>query len=208
LKFLAVDTVGNKSLIYTQTYIIDTIPPTATANVKGGLYKSNQTITLKMSEPGNIYYTLNGTTPTSKSTLYTKPITISSSSTLKYITIDATNNKSSIYVQKYTIDKTAPTIVKTNPKYNAINISLTTPITITFNENIFEGINYNNIYVKNVNTGKLIQITKTLSKNTLTIKTTKSRLHYDKYIIYIPKSAFKDLAGNLMATYTIPFLTG
>ena len=36
---------------------------------------------------------------------------------------------------------------------------------------------------------------------------TKSRLYHDKYIIYIPKDAFKDHAGNLTAEYTIPFKT-
>ena len=81
-------------------------------------------------------------------------------------------------------------------------------MTITFGETILKGINYNNIYVKNVNTGKLVQITKTLSSDTLTIKMTKSRLHNDTYIIYIPKGAFKDQAGNLNAAYTIKFKTG
>ena len=208
LNYIAIDYSGNISPVYTQTYIIDKTIPTASINVKGGLYKSNQTVKLTMSEPGNIYYTLNGTTPTSKSTPYTKPITISSKSTLKYIAIDYAKNKSSIYVQNYVIDKTTPKIVKTNPKYHAINIPLTTPITITFNKKIFKGINYNNIYIKNVNTGKLVQITKTVSKNTLTIKMTKSRIHNNKYIIYIPKGAFKDQFGNLTAKYTIPFKTG
>ena len=208
LRYIAIDDADNVSSVYTQTYIIDTTIPTASVNVKGGLYNTNQVVTLTMSEPGNLYYTLNGTTPTSKSTLYTKPITIASTSTLKYFAIDNANNKSSTYIENYIIDKTTPEIIKTNPKYNAIKVPLTTPLTITFNENILKGINYNNIYVKNLNTGKLVHITKTLSKNTLTIKMTKSRLHNDKYIIYIPKDAFKDLAGNLTATYTIRFKTG
>jgi predicted outer membrane repeat protein len=207
LKYIAINNAGNISSVYTQTYTIDLTIPTASANVKSGVYNTNKVVTLTMSEPGNIYYTLNGTTPTSKSLLYTKPITISSTSTLKYIAIDTANNKSSIYVQNYTIDKTAPTIAKTNPKYNAINVPLTTPLTITFSENILKGTNYNNIYVKNVNTGKLVQITKTISKNTLTINMTKSRLHNDKYIIYIPKDAFKDQAGNQTAAYTTKFKT-
>ena len=100
-----------------------------------------------------------------------------------------------------------PKVIKTNPKYHAINVPLTTPITITFNENIIKGINYNNIYVKNLNTGKIVHITKSLSNNTLTIKMTKSRLYNNKYIIYIPKSAFKDKAGNTTTAYTIPFKT-
>ena len=80
----------------------------------------------------------------------------------KYLAIDLASNKSSINVQNYVIDKVAPTIIKTNPKYNAINVPLTTPLTITFSENILKGINYNDIYVKNVNTGKLVQITKNI----------------------------------------------
>lgn len=100
-----------------------------------------------------------------------------------------------------------PKVIKTNPKYHAINIPLTTSITITFNENIQKGINYNNIYIKNLNTGKQVHINKSISKNTLTIKMTKSRLYHDKYIIYIPKNAFKDQSGNLTAAYTIPFKT-
>ena len=208
LKYITIDNAGNISPVFTQTYTIDTTAPTVKVNFKGGLYNTNKVVTLTMSEPGNIYYTLNGTTPTIKSTIYTKPITISSTSNLKYIAIDFSKNKSSIYEQNYIIDKTAPKIINTNPKYNAINVPLTTPITIYFNENILKGINYNDVYVINVKTGKKVQITKTLSKNTLTIKMTKSRLHNNKYIIYIPKNAFKDQIGNLTAKYTIPFKTG
>ena len=157
--------------------------------------------------PWNIYYTLNGTIPNSKSTLYTKPISISSTNTLKYITLDLVGNKSPVYSQTYTINKITPKIVRTNPKYSAINVPLTTPLTITFNENILKGINYNNIYVKNLNTGKLVHISKSISKSTLTIKMTRSRLYNYKYIICIPKSAFKDHSGNSTAAYTIPFKT-
>ena len=96
-----------------------------------------------------------------------------------------------------------------NPKYDAINVPLTTPLTITFSEIIVKGISYNDIYVKNINTRKLVQITKTTSKNILTIKMTESRLQNDKYIIYIPKDAFKDQTRNyLTSAHTIPFKTG
>ena len=59
-KYLAVDLADNKSPIYAQCYIIDTIP-TATQTQSGGLYNSTQNITITMSEPGTIYYTTNGT---------------------------------------------------------------------------------------------------------------------------------------------------
>ncbi len=208
LKYIAIDQAGNISSVYTQTYTIDKTIPTASASVKGGLYNTNKVITLTMSEPGKIYYTLNGSTPTTKSMLYTKPITITSTTTLKYIAIDLANNKSATYIQNYVIDKTAPKVVKTTPTNSATKASLTTPITINFSENILKGNTYNNIYIKNVQTGKVVAITKTISKNTLTIKMTKNRLHNDTYIIYIPKDAFKDQAGNLTAAYSFRFKTG
>ncbi|MGB9201237.1 Ig-like domain-containing protein [Methanobacterium sp.] len=85
-------------------------------------------------------------------------IKISSSNILKYIALDLVGNKSPVYSQTYTINKITPKIVKPNPEYCAINIPLTKPLTITFNENILKGINYNNIYVKNLNTGKPVHI--------------------------------------------------
>ena len=41
----------------------DTTAPTAWDNLKSGLYKSNKIVTLAMSEPGTIYCTLNGGSP-------------------------------------------------------------------------------------------------------------------------------------------------
>jgi PKD repeat protein len=207
LRYIAIDEASNVSSVYTQTYTIDKTIPTASANVKGGLYKSNQIITLKLSEPGNIYYTLNGSTPTSKSTLYTKPITISSTSTLKYLAIDLANNKSSTYIQNYVIDKTAPKVVSTTPVNNAKGVSLTEPITIKFSEKINKGTNFSKIYVKNMTTGKITQATITLSGNTITIKMTRSRLSLDNYQVYIPTSAVKDLAGNNNSQYVLKFKT-
>ena len=155
---------------------VDNIIPSVNINIKGGLYKSNQTITLKMSKVGNIYYTLNGTTPTSKSKLYTKPITISSTSTLKYVAIDAVRNISSTYVQNYVIDKTAPKVVSTIPSNNAKGVSLTSVITIKFSEKISKGTNFSNIYIKNMTTGKITHTTTTLSGDIIKIKMTRSRL--------------------------------
>ena len=84
--------------------------PTAYANSKGGLYNYNKNVRLYMKEPGTIYYTTNDSTPTTSSSIYTTgPITISSTTTLKFFAVDKAGNKSPVYTEKYIIDKTAPT---------------------------------------------------------------------------------------------------
>lgn len=59
-----------------------------TASVKEGTYTSSQKVELKSDvKDAQIFYTINGDTPTEKSTLYTKAITISKSCTLKAIVV-------------------------------------------------------------------------------------------------------------------------
>ena len=194
--------------INTVVIINDTIPPTVKINLNGGLYNVNKIVTLTMSEPGTIYYTLNESTPTIVSTKYTGSITINKTTTLKYIAIDLAGNKSPVYSQTYTIDKIPPKISTTSPTNNAQSISLTSSITIKFSENITSGTNYSKIYVKNLNTGKIVPITKTISGNSLTIKQSIKRISYDTYEVVIPSAAIKDQAGNnLAATYTFKFRT-
>jgi uncharacterized repeat protein (TIGR01451 family) len=124
---------------------INTIPPTVNANPTGGLYNTTKTVTLKMSEPGTIYYTTNGTTPTVKSSKYSTPITITSTTILKYLAVNLAGNKSPVYSQTYTIDKVPPKVSSTSPVNKASGVSLTSPITIKFTENITAGTTYSKI---------------------------------------------------------------
>ena len=101
LKYLAIDLAGNQSPIYTQTYTIDTIPPTVDPNPIGGLYNTTKTVTLTINEPGTIYYTTDGTTPTTTSNIYTNPITINTNTILKYFAIDLAGNNPQ-YTHKHT----------------------------------------------------------------------------------------------------------
>lgn len=79
---------------------------TASANITAGIYYSAQSVTLTASKIANIYYTTDGSTPTSLSTLYTGPINIASSLTLKFIVIDSTGISSPVYTDTYIISTT------------------------------------------------------------------------------------------------------
>ena len=202
-KFEADDTYLATSTNSTLT-VPDTTAPTAWANLKSGYYNTNKVIILSMSEPGTIYYTLNGGKPTN---IYNNSITISKTSKLSYQAEDLANNTSPIYTNTYTIDKIAPKVLSTTPKNKSTHISKTSSILIKFTENITASTYWSKIYVKNLNKGKKISISKKLSKNTLTIKTSK-RTSNTKYQIYIPGGAVKDTAGNkLAAHYSFSFKT-
>jgi|GEM_PF-3578912 len=181
--------------------------PIAKANVKTGLYNTDKIVTLSINKPGTIYYTLNGKIPTNINK-YTKPIKITSTTTLQFIAVDTELNKSPVYTNIYTIDKIPPKIIATKPINKSNHFSLTAPITIKFNEKISKGTNFSKIYIKNLNTGKIAKSTVTrLSGNTITLKMTKSRLSHNTYRVYIPASAIKDRAGNKNTRYVLKFKT-
>ena len=194
--------------MYTEKYIIDTVPPTASANINSGLYNTNKNVTLSMNELGTIYYTLNGSTPTTKSSRYTGKILVSSTKILKFLAVDLAGNKSPIYTRTYTIDKIAPKVVITSPKNDATGVSKTATISIKFSKNIKSSTFYSSITVKNLTTGKTVTLTKAISGTTLNIKTT-TRTANTWYQVIIPAKAIKDIAGNnLYANYTFKFKTG
>lgn len=188
-------------------YYFDTTPPTASANLKSGFYNTNKVIKLTMSEDGNIYYTLNGKTPTTQSKQYFKPIIIKATTTIKYLAVDMSGNPSPIYTNKYKIDKTKPKVLSSTPNNHAISVSLTTPVTIKFNENIYKSTHYGEIGIKNKNTNKMVSVNKSIKGNKLTLKMIKSRFSFSTYQICIPSGAIKDKAGNNNNRYSSNFQT-
>lgn len=207
LKFIAVDATGNVSPIVTEIFKIDKTAPNATANIKTGLYNTNKLVKLTMSETGLIYYTTNGTNPTKSSKLYKGSINITSTTTLKFMAVDLAGNQSPLYKLIYTIDKTAPKVKSTTPTANAKHVSITSAVTIKFTETLYKGSHYSNIYIKDLSTGKIAQATTKISGNNLIIKT-KNNLHKNnKYMVYIPKGALKDKAGNSVSSYILKYTT-
>ncbi len=110
LKYFGKDTAGNASAVQTQVYVIDSVAPTVTASVAGGTYTSVQSVTLIASEPATIYFTLDGTMPTTASAVYSAAITVNSSLTLKYFAVDTAGNVGAVLTQVFVIDTVAPTV--------------------------------------------------------------------------------------------------
>jgi methionine-rich copper-binding protein CopC len=99
-------------------------------------------------------------------------------------------------------------VTNSNPLENATGVSLTSPVTVKFNENITSGSNYNGIYIENLSTGKLVTFSKKISGNILTFTMSSSRLYDNVYRVYLPVGAVTDSFGdNLTSAYNFTFTT-
>ncbi|MDN4525313.1 chitobiase/beta-hexosaminidase C-terminal domain-containing protein [Fictibacillus fluitans] len=117
VKYFAKDTAGNSSAVQTAVYTInvqpgDTTFPEVSIVPAAGTYSAAQTITLSANEAADIYYTTNGSTPTTSSTKYTAPFTLSASATVKFFAKDTAGNSSAVQSVAYTIniDTGTPTV--------------------------------------------------------------------------------------------------
>lgn len=112
LKFIAVDTAGNPSDVGSELYTIQAVVPlTVSASPKGGTYSAAQTVTLTANKPGSIYYTTDGTAPTASSAKYTAPLSVSSTTTLRFLAFDTAGNSSAVVTELYTIQAAPPAML-------------------------------------------------------------------------------------------------
>ncbi|VXC10157.1 conserved exported hypothetical protein [Arthrobacter sp. 9V] len=116
----------------------DVVAPIVTPTPGAGTYDVGQKVTLAVNEPATIYYTVDGSTPTTAtSTKVTYPatatITLDGPKTLKYFAVDTANNPSAVVTQAYSTgpDVTKP-VVTVNPVGGAYAPG--TSITLAVNE--------------------------------------------------------------------------
>jgi hypothetical protein len=126
----ATDAAGNISAASTALSVtVDTTNAGVTANPAGGTYASAVSVTLSSEAGAAIYYTTNGTTPTTASTRYTAALNISATTTLKAISVDVAGNQSAVMSQTYTIGGAAPAapsnLTLTAPQQSRITLNWT-----------------------------------------------------------------------------------
>lgn len=95
---------NNANSGYTVTFV-DAAAPTVTASPVGGNYDGAQSVVLTADDESatTIYYTTDGSEPTSSSTQYTGPINIGTTTTLKFMAVDAAGNQGTTQTETYNI---------------------------------------------------------------------------------------------------------
>jgi hypothetical protein len=96
----------------------DTDPPTVLADPGGDNYGGTQLVTLTSDEPAIVYYTTDGTTPTTASSVFSSVIAISATTTLKFFGVDMAGNAGSVVTEMYTVDVIAPVVSASPPGGN------------------------------------------------------------------------------------------
>jgi Bacterial Ig domain/Chitobiase/beta-hexosaminidase C-terminal domain len=131
VKFRAWDNAGNAEPTNSQLIQVsapDMSPPTSSISCNGaacstGWYSGSVAVTLNATDDASgvaaIRYTTDGTDPTSASTLYSGPFSVSATTTVKYRAWDNAGNLESTKSQLIRIDTTAPTVAITSPANGA-----------------------------------------------------------------------------------------
>lgn len=105
------DESGNRTIMVNTA--IDATPPVTTAIPPGGNYDAVQNVILSCDDGigagcDKIYYTADGSTPTTSSSVYTSAIALTATTTLKFFAGDLAGNVESVKTQTYTITISNP----------------------------------------------------------------------------------------------------
>ncbi|WP_236021939.1 chitobiase/beta-hexosaminidase C-terminal domain-containing protein [Geomesophilobacter sediminis] len=99
------DSIGVLYAPVSANVILDTVAPVTTPSPIPGIYGvAPGTVTLTASEPATIYYTVDGTVPTTASTVYTGPVPVSATTTIKYFAVDLAGNAEAVKTAAYTVN--------------------------------------------------------------------------------------------------------
>ena len=122
--YISTSTEPTTVIFYKRT--IPAAVETPTFSVATGTYNINQSVTITCTTNGaTIYYTTDGTTPTSSSTQYTEVVSITQTTTLKAIAIKG-DDSSNVASATYTLKCATPTFSPVGGAYtNVQNVTIT-----------------------------------------------------------------------------------
>jgi hypothetical protein len=133
------------------TITLDTIAPVTTASPITGIYANAPvSVTLTANEAASIYYTTDGSTPSTASTRHNGPISVAATTTIKYFSVDLAGNVETVKSGTWTIhaaDMTASVVInsgasRTNNDTVALTLSAIDQAEIASMQFSNDGINY------------------------------------------------------------------
>ena len=130
---IAAETGDTTSAVASGAYTINlaTVVATPTISPAGGTYNSAQTVTISDTTSGaTIYYTTDGSTPTTSSAKYTGPITVSATETIKAIGSATGDTNSAVATATYTIIPNPVTI----PVFSPVSGTYPAPVSVTISD--------------------------------------------------------------------------
>jgi hypothetical protein len=135
IEAMAVATGSSQSADVSATYVVSAaITASPTFSPGGGSYSTAQSVTIADSTSGAvIYYTTNGATPTTSSTVYSTPIVVAASETIKAIAVAPGAGASATATAVYTIQTAGSTINFPNGFSSSAGLSLKGSAVVTNN---------------------------------------------------------------------------
>ena len=175
------------------------------ASEESGLLKKGATVTLSANDANaDIYYTVDGSTPTVNSARYRAPIIIDKNLTLKAIACHEDYNTSKILVRMFEV--TSLEVVDMYPCNKSEDIGRYTVPRVTFNSNICESENIGDICLKKGE--ELIDGKVVLSDSTLYFVPSEFLERGMSYTFYIPKNAICTSNSETYEGIAVSFSTG
>ena len=166
---------------------------TLTTDIESGIiYKGTKVkLTVNRSD-AEIYYTLDGKTPTSSSTRYTGPIAINEDLTLKAIAMGSEYNPSDMVTRTFQV--TALKVTDYTPSQNSTSKEYTVEPSIKFNEEISKGSKFSSITFQWNNSEVMGDII--IDGSVLRFKPKNSDLPNGTYVFNVPEGALKNKSGE------------